>query len=122
MDVNSGNLIVSEKNGNFLRIINSTGYVRTLAFTSVAGTSDGPALRASGKEFKYMDIDDWGTIYVSESGKSVIRAVYDKATLPKSQFYANDNWECFTGYCIEAFAGKGWPGYTNTAQPLLVSY
>jgi DNA-binding beta-propeller fold protein YncE len=94
------NLYVSDKN-HIIRHVNSSGFVSTFAGTTLNAVNNGLAYKSEFKNPRYMDVDDFGTIYVSDSEANNIRAIYDLEMVEQNMFFSNDSWYCTIGFCSE---------------------
>jgi hypothetical protein len=71
----SGNLIVSEYNGNRLRVVSPSGVVSTLAGSGGTGATDGDGAAATFSSPAAIDIDRAGNVYVPDHTGRRIRRV-----------------------------------------------
>ena len=71
----TGNIYVSEFEGNKIRLIDSSGNVNTLAGKGVEGSSDGIGTSSSFKNPSGVVLDTVGNIYVTDSGNNKIRKI-----------------------------------------------
>lgn len=75
----SGNLYVLERNGHALRVVDSSGRIRTVAGTGRKGYRDGPAFEAEFGAPKHLCLDERNRVYIADDLNGAIRR-YDPAT------------------------------------------
>jgi len=77
----AGNIYICERGGHALRVVDTSGRIRTVAGTGVAGLSGegGPAINAQLNGPKHVSIDTDGSVLITDSENHVIRRY-----LPKS--------------------------------------
>jgi sugar lactone lactonase YvrE len=74
-----GNLWVADSGNHTLRRIDAAGNVTTVAGTpGVCGSRDGSGGQAQFCEPQDVGVDNWGNVYVVDTGNSTIRMVNDK--------------------------------------------
>ena len=77
-----GNVYILERNGNALRVVDSSGKIRTVVNASgkKGNTGDGgPALAATMNGPKHLAIDPWNRVVIADAENHVVRR-YDPAT------------------------------------------
>ncbi|HEY4287235.1 MAG TPA: IPT/TIG domain-containing protein [Puia sp.] len=72
---NSGNIIVADRINNLVRKVTPDGIVTTVAGTTAAGTSDGPAASATFNNPYGVVVDADGNIYVADLTSALIRKI-----------------------------------------------
>ncbi len=77
----AGNIYICERGGHALRVVDTSGRIRTVAGTGVAGLSGegGPAINAQLNGPKHVSIDTDGSVLITDTENHVIRRY-----LPKS--------------------------------------
>ena len=75
IDSSSGNLYVSDINGNKIYMVTPDGIVRTLAGSGASGSEDGASLNASFHAPSGLAVDSEGNLYVADLYNSLIRKI-----------------------------------------------
>ncbi len=75
-----GNVYVADYGYNLIRAINTSGFVRTLAGSSVIGSNNGPGRNATFNSPFGLSVDTRGTVFVADSstaglGNNLVRAI-----------------------------------------------
>jgi sugar lactone lactonase YvrE len=72
-----GDLFICEREGNRIRQVDAAGIIRTVAGTGAAGYSGdgGPALQATFRGPKWVDVDPQGAIYVVDTENHCVRRI-----------------------------------------------
>lgn len=68
-----GSLYVLERSGHALRVVDPSGYLRTVAGTGKNGFRDGPALEAEFGSPKHLCLDGEGNVYIADDLNGAIR-------------------------------------------------
>ena len=77
----SGNLYVADVYNNKIRIIHSNGTVSTFAGTGASGSLDGPALNATFRYLRGLELDSSGNLYVADVYNNKIRIIHSNGTV-----------------------------------------
>jgi sugar lactone lactonase YvrE len=78
---NAGNIIVADRINNLVRKVTPDGVVTTVAGTTAAGTSDGPASSATFNNPYGVVADADGNIYVADLTSALIRKITPDGTV-----------------------------------------
>lgn len=69
----AGNLYIVERGGNALRVVDTTGKVRTVAGSGKKGKADGFGRNATLNGPKHLAIDSAGAVYIADDNNHLIR-------------------------------------------------
>ena len=74
----TGNLYIVERGGNALRVVDTTGKVRTVAGSGKKGNADGFGKDATFNGPKHLAIDSAGTVYIADDNNHLVRCFNPK--------------------------------------------
>ncbi len=69
----AGNLFIIERGGNALRVVDTTGKVRTVAGSGKKGKADGFGKEATLNGPKHLAIDSAGAVYIADDNNHLVR-------------------------------------------------
>ena len=73
-----GNLYIVERGGNALRVVDTTGKVRTVAGSGKKGKADGFGKEATFNGPKHLAIDSAGAVYIADDNNHLVRCFNPK--------------------------------------------
>jgi sugar lactone lactonase YvrE len=119
----AGNLYIADSNNQRVRVIDSDGFMSTLAGTGTAGFSgDGGNAQYARLDYPIdLSVDDFGNLYIADSGnnriRKVILSVATAPSAPAKPSVVAGNASIAVTWSAPAANGSPIIGYTATATP-----